>query len=114
MLLKHNPYVNCTTGQRYDAQVPDTLDLAERMRISVNALTRAWFPEERWALGFNVDFSRSPAVLRLGHRTDCYLNIPPKFLEALVLCRLGSGSEQNLDVDEQILREQLERLGYIE
>ncbi len=110
-MLGHNPYASCTIGERYHADVPDTLDLAERMRLSVNALTRAWFPEERWALAFNVDFSRRPPALRLGHRTDCYLNLTPKFLEALALCRPGSGSKQNLDVDENVLRVQLELLG---
>ena len=110
-VLNHNPTERVADGQRYEVDVPDTLDLAARLGLAVNALTNVWFPREHWALGFNVDFSRRPAVLKINHRTDAYLNIPPKFIEALVLCRLASGNRSKLDVDRQVLRTQLEFLG---
>jgi hypothetical protein len=50
-------------------------------------------------------------VLFPSHLTDAYLNIPPKFLEALVLCRLGSGSDLNVHVDTAILNAQLDLVG---
>ena len=37
-------------GERYEASVSDTLDLADRMGLAVNALTNVWFPSERFAL----------------------------------------------------------------
>lgn len=77
----------------------------------MNALTNVWDPEEKWALGFIVDLSRRPAELFPSHITDAYLNIPPKFLEALVVCRLASGNEDNLSVDLEVLRVQLGLLG---
>ncbi|MBC8427737.1 glycoside hydrolase family 127 protein [bacterium] len=110
-MLDYNPIAKCTIGERYKADVPDTLDLAGRMGLAVNALTNVWYPEEKWALGFVVDFSSRPAVLFPSHITDAYLNIPPKFLEALVVCRLASGNTENLDVDLQVLRVQLDLLG---
>jgi len=110
-MLSHNPMGHCTKGQRYDAEVPDTLDLADRMGLAVNALTNVWSPEEKWALGFVVDFSRRPAARFVNHVTDAFLNIPPKFLEALAVCRLASGSAENLHVDEEVLRVQLGLVG---
>ena len=61
MSLDHNPMEKCVAGERYEADVPDTLDLADRMALAINALTKAWFPEERWALGMGVQLSRRPA-----------------------------------------------------
>ncbi|MBI4553183.1 MAG: glycoside hydrolase family 127 protein [Candidatus Latescibacteria bacterium] len=110
-MLDHHPTARCTTGEHYEAEAPDTLDLAGRMGLAVNALTGVWDPAERWALGFVVDFSRRPAVLFPSHITDAYLNIPPKFLEALVVCRLASGNAEHLDVDREVLRTQLSLLG---
>jgi len=110
-VLDYNPIATCTVGGRYEADVPDTLNLAYRMGLAVNALTNVWYPEEKWALGFVVDFSRCRGVLFPSHITDAYLNIPPKFLEALVVCRLASGNEDNLDVDLEVLRVQLNLLG---
>jgi hypothetical protein len=110
-MLDHNPTAACLDGERYASRVCDTLDLADRMALAVNALTNAWYPEERWALGFVVDFSQRPPVLFPSHLTDAYLNIPPKFLEALALCRLGSGSDLNLHVDAAVLNAQLDLVG---
>lgn len=109
--LKTIPTQSVLHGQRYRAAVPDTLDLADRMALAVNALTNPFIPSERWALEFDVDFSRRPAELWVNHSTDAWLNIPPKFIEALVNCRLGSGSDLNLEVDRKIIATQLGLLG---
>ena len=82
--LRHIPSEKALQGERYRAAFPDTLDLAERMGLAINALTNAFVPQERWALAFEVDFSRNPAVLKVNHSTDAWLNIPAKFIEALV------------------------------
>jgi hypothetical protein len=109
--LKYAPSENALQGERYRASFPDTLDLAERMRLAINALTNAFVPQERWALAFEVDFSRRPAELKVNHSTDAWLNIPAKFIEALVNCRLASGSDLNLEVDRKILATQLGLIG---
>jgi len=109
--LSHTPTAGVLHGERYLASFPDTLDLAERMKLAINALTNVFIPEERWALAFEVDFSRSPAVLKVNHSTDAWLNIPPKFIEALVNCRLASGSDFNLEVDRKVWATQLGLIG---
>lgn len=110
-MLEHNPMQRCLEGERYTADFPDTLDLAGRMALAINALTNAWVPEERWALQFDVSIAHKPPVIWINHLTDAYLNIPAKFLEALVVCRTASGSDLNLDTDLAVLRTQLELLG---
>ncbi len=37
--LVDNPLAGATEGERYHVQVPDTLDLADRMEMAINALT---------------------------------------------------------------------------
>ena len=93
------------------SEVPDTLDLADRMALAINALTNVWDAESRWGLKFIVDFSRKPAVLFVNHLIDVYLNIPPKFVEALALCRLASGDKSSLDVDAGVIQAQVELIG---
>lgn len=110
-MLTHNPVSRTVEGQRYSVSMPDTLDIADRLGLAINALTHVWYPAERWALGFDVDFSRRPSILYTNHLTDAYLNIPAKFLEALVLSRLASGSQQNLDVDARVIDAQLGLIG---
>ena len=98
-------------GISYERKMPNTLDLAERLSLAINALTRAWVPEEHWALAFNVDMSQKPPRLFINHSTDAYLNIPPKFLAALALSREGSGSQFNLDIDTQVIKTQMGLIG---
>ena len=109
--LEHNPTEAVLTGERYEASVPDTLDLAARMALSINALTNQFVPSERWALAFTVNYSRRPPVLFVNHSTDAWLNIPAKFIEALVNSRLASGSDRNLAADRKIIATQLGIIG---
>ena len=110
-MLDYSPTGICLQGERTKTFSPDTLDLADRMALAIHALTHVWYRDEKWAQGFLVDFSQRPPVLYPSHITDAYLNIPPKFIEALIFCRLGSGSDQNLNVDTEILKSQLSLLG---
>ncbi len=109
--LNHNPMELAVQGERYQAQVPDTLDLADRMGLAVNALTNVWDPEREYGMKFVVDFSRKPPVLYVNHITDLYLNIPPKFVEALALTRLASGTDLNIATDLGVLKSQLKFIG---
>ncbi len=76
-MLPHNPMSSSVKGQLTTSEMPDTLDLSDRMSLAINALTNVWFPEHSWALGFNVDFFTDPAQLRINHVTDAFLNTPP-------------------------------------
>ena len=87
-MLDHNPMEACTRGERYEADVPDTLDLADRMSLAINALTNVWYPDEKWALGFVVDlfFCHGPLLapseenrfIRYGFCLD--FPLPPYYL----------------------------------
>ncbi|MBI2841968.1 MAG: hypothetical protein HYX78_01060 [Armatimonadetes bacterium] len=88
-----------TRGEkRYEAVVPDTLDLAERAALSVNALTGA------------ADYKNGYETFQCGH-----LDWQPNYMsrrfggpcfqkpvEALPMMRVASGSAQNADVDEKM------------
>ena len=78
-----NPMNGALVGERYTAQVPDSLDLADRMALAVNALTNVFNPSEKYALYFTVRFNCRPPLLLANHPMDAFLNIPPKFIEAL-------------------------------
>lgn len=109
--LAENPMEKAVKGRRYAAAIPDTLDLADRMALAVNAMTNVWCPEHKWAMYFNVDLLSDSGVLSNLRMYDSYLNIPPKIIEALALCRLASGSGQQLSVDREVLSAQLGFLG---
>ncbi len=88
-------------GQYYEATVPDTLDLAERMRLSLNAITRCVagppanpFPPTRYLCNHFIDVGRyPPKVLR---NVDIY----GKYLLGARLARIATGSEENREVDD--------------
>jgi len=81
--------------ERYEALVPDTLDLQERAALAVNVLTRATDPEADYELFFNLDCRRNPPLMDHNQSSMCGC----KFMEALPLMRRVSGSRENLDVD---------------
>ena len=83
-------------GERYEATVPATLDLAERARLAVHGLTSFLNPNAHFAPYGHVYFNGNPAYL------SDFPGGPPnwgKIAEALLLTRLMSGSEENIDVD---------------
>ncbi|MCC6795447.1 MAG: hypothetical protein IT366_10035 [Candidatus Hydrogenedentes bacterium] len=91
-----NPEAFKPSGERYEATVPATLDLAERARIAVHGLTSFLDPEKHFAPYGHVYFNGQPPYL------SDFPGGPPnwgKIAEALLFARLMSGSEENLDVD---------------
>ena len=86
-------------GDRYVATVPDTLDLAARAALAINALTGS--ADERF-------FYESCQCSHLDHQPP-YMNwvwngpCMPKPLHALPLLRTMSGSMQNADIDAKML-----------
>ncbi len=74
------PHVEAPTypGKHYDAQVPATLDLAERARLCVNALTETTDPDYDDELYWIVDLlAREPAMY---HTVDDH--VQAKFFQA--------------------------------
>lgn len=94
-------------GEYHDAQVPATLDLAERARLCVNALTETTDPDYDDELYWIVDLlAREPAMY---HTVDDH--VQEKFFQALPLNRTQCGSEQNLDVEHRLMQTHLRMQG---
>ena len=83
-------------GQTYDDLVPDTLDLAERIELAVNGVTGPTDPQADYEIYFWANFFHQPPVLTHDWSDLCQ----PKFMEALPLLRIASGSTLNRHVDE--------------
>ena len=83
-------------GERYEATVPDTLDLQERARLALNCLTETTDPLADGEVYWIVNLGANPP--KMSH--NCWQGPTlPKFMWAASLMRLMSGSDQNLGVD---------------
>ena len=85
-------------GQRYEALIPDTLDLAERAALAVNGLTAPTFPEADYDVPMVVYFHHNPPMMRINWSSP---GLVVMFAEASPLMRVISGSDLNAHVDEQ-------------
>ena len=56
-------------GQRYEALVPDTLDLAERARLAIHGLTEPTDPQADYEVFWHVLFRCHPPMMR--HEWPC-------------------------------------------
>jgi parallel beta-helix repeat protein len=81
-------------GERYEAVVPDTLDLQERAKLAINGMTRCTNPEAGYATYLFVDLFRNPPVM-FGQDP-----LYGKFMEGLMLMRMITGSRSNEHVDQ--------------
>ena len=89
-------------GTWYETSVPDTLNLAHRARLSINALTNLR-PADYYAV--TQSFRLNP--LSMGQPN---WEIMPKYLRALPLMRGMSGSDQNLEVEVRAMEAMLRRI----
>lgn len=96
-------------GQRYDTEVPGTLDLAERARIAINGLTGVLDPRGIHEMYFIVGFACHPPFMYKG--TTGWPTNNPKFAESLPMMRIMSGSEQNLELERDMLQSMAEHIG---
>ena len=94
-------------GQRYETQVPDTLDIQERVTLAVNGLTGPTDPEKDHMLYFNADFRYDPPSMRHRNSDICQT----KFEESLPLMRLVSGSRLNDHIDPVWMANALRQIG---
>ena len=84
-------------GERYEALVPDTLDLQQRAELAVGALTGPTDPLADFEIYFFAYFLANPPMMQ--HSFDYHCT--NKFMEALPLMRIVSGSRQNEEVDRR-------------
>jgi hypothetical protein len=82
-------------------QTPDTLDLAEHGRMAVNGVLGSCDPEREYENYFLTFFDVQPAyMIHFGSQVSGVL---PKYLEAMPLVRLMSGSDQDRDIEQGML-----------
>ena len=94
-------------GRFHESLIPATLDLAERARLCVNALTSTTDPDYDDELYWIVDLlAEEPAMY---HSIDDHVQM--KFLQAVPLVRTVCGSDQNLETEARLLRTYLKMQG---
>jgi len=87
-------------SERYEATVPDTLDLAERARLAINGLSGVAECEK--ASGETIQtahLDHNPPYMNLRRNGPCL----QKPVHALPLLRAMSGSSQNADIEEKMV-----------
>ena len=88
--------------------IPATLDLAERARLAVNAMTEATNPEEDYRVYWKVTFRSNPPIM---YHDFSDTGIAAKFMECLPRMRLMSGSSQGRHVEARWKELLPERIG---
>ena len=86
-------------GERYDALVPDTLDLAERAELAIHAMTASTDEEMDYETYFIGQFQYNPPTM-FHSQSD---HVVAKFCEAVPLLRLATGSELDRHVEQRWL-----------
>ena len=89
-------------GERYQATVPDTLDLADRAALAIRGITNVADPDWHYFPYFNSYFNRQPPVLFHDILSDIF-GAQEKFMEALPLLRIMSGSTEQLDIEKGMI-----------
>ena len=84
-------------GDRYEALVPDRLDIAERAKLAVNGLTAPHDPEADYEQYFHIDFFHNPPIMMHNFHDACVA----KNAEALPLMRVISGNDLNSEVEQR-------------
>ena len=84
-------------GERYESMVPDTLDLAERARLAIHAMTENPDPDADYEPLWQVELLPVPRMLAdYGSSASA-----AKMREAVTLARIMSGSDLNPQVDRR-------------
>jgi hypothetical protein len=85
-------------GERYEALVPDTLDLAERASLAIHGMTEPTDPQADYEVYWHVLFRCHPPMMR--HEWPG-MSMRPKFEETVSLMRIMCGSDQNSHVEQR-------------
>jgi len=96
-------------GQSYSDRIPDTLDIAERARLGVHALTSITDPNADFEIYGACHFFRNPPVM--DHDFNDWVQNQEGLMEALPLLRLASGDTMNNQVDPVWMKTTLQSIG---
>ncbi len=97
-------------GHWENVTVPDTLDLAEHAKLSINALTGDMDPEHYYGTIQGFIFHADPPHIQ-GSGVGLYsVDLTPRNVRTLPLMRDMSGSEMNLDMEYKAMRALLSQI----
>ena len=115
LFAEHNPSIQYVSpdnpslpippyrGRRYQDTIPDTLDLAGRAELAVNALTcGTLIPENDYVSSLFIYLKSSPCIVDnddAPHPADTHPYNRVKWQESLSLLRMATGSTMNMQVD---------------
>jgi hypothetical protein len=89
-------------GERYEAEVPDTLDLAYHANEAINFLTRCIAPESKDYCIFHLMHGQfNPTIFEIGHGSNQNQNA--KWAESVVMMRAMTGSSWNTAGDQMLM-----------
>jgi hypothetical protein len=89
-------------------RVPDTLDLAEHGRLGLNAILSPLDPALDYENGGLTFLDEHPAYMI--HWSSMFSGVMPKYVEALPLLRLMSGSQADIDVQNGFMEAMLRNM----
>ena len=107
MGTKIQPQAFGPRGGKYEAVIPDTLELADRAQLSVNNLTHNVDPEDYYYVFQGFSFAPDSKGLSLADRT---FDITGKNLRALPLLRAVCGSTEHLDIQSAMMKAMLKAI----
>lgn len=84
-------------GERYEAMVPDTLDIQERASLAVHGLTNTTDPDSDYEIYWAALLNKNPVYMFHSWNDSCWC----KYMDTLPLLRLASGSTLNMDVERR-------------
>jgi hypothetical protein len=96
-------------SKKYQAEIPDTLELTDHASLGINAITRMLNPKYAYAQYSYADLRHNPPFLTMEAGLT---NLNPKWLEALPLLRMISGSTLNSDIDHHMIEGILHNTGF--
>jgi hypothetical protein len=96
------------SGEWYEAEAPDTLDLADRAEIALNGIGGTIDPQLHHTMFFNVHYACRPAYMR--HQGSADVTCDPKYGESFPMMRAMCGSDLYADLEAAFRQELLSRL----
>jgi hypothetical protein len=105
--MADNPTVH-VPGERYECDVPDTLDLADRAELAINGIGGTLDVGCHHTQYFNVYYACQPPYMR--HQGSADVTCDPKYGESLPMMRAMCGSDQYAGLEADFRRELMGRL----
>ena len=93
-------------GERYETKIPDTLDLVDRAKLAIRAITEMLDPSRDYLMFTHAWFNRNPPIITINLEEEIF-SCGGKHLESLPLLRILSGSTFNIEVDQKFMQSML-------